>query len=231
MSISLNGVSMLANNTEPEVVEPGANTQLGKDAFLKLLVAQMQNQDPLNPQSNEEFIAQLSQFTQVEQLMELSDGFNAMYMAMNSVNNTSMTQLLGKQVVAFGDEFHYSGEGSVELHYNSAAASAGSKLTIYDENGSIVYSGSVGSLVDGEGSVTWDGTNVDGRQLNAGEYRFVLEGFDSAGEKIAVDELVVGVVDGMSFLGGVPQPSINDVEFELGDVLRVETAKEHNSNE
>ena len=226
MSVSISGVSMLSTTNEPEVIEPGENTQLGKDAFLKLLVAQMQNQDPLNPQSNEEFIAQLSQFTQVEQLMELSDGFNAMYMAMNSVNNTSMTQLLGKQVVALGDQFYYDGEGSIDLHYNSAAASSGSKLTIYDENGSIVYSASAGALVEGEGKTSWDGLNLDGRQLGSGEYRFVLEGFDNTGEKIAVDELVVGVVDGMSFLGGVPSPSINDVEFLLSDVLRVETSKD-----
>ena len=57
MSVSISGVSMLSTTNEPEVIEPGENTQLGKDAFLKLLVAQMQNQDPLNPQSNEEFIA------------------------------------------------------------------------------------------------------------------------------------------------------------------------------
>ena len=67
MTIGLEGVSFLSGqSTEPTIAEPGANTQLGKDSFLKLLVAQMQNQDPLNPQSNEEFVAQLSQFTQVE---------------------------------------------------------------------------------------------------------------------------------------------------------------------
>ena len=182
----------------------------------------MQNQDPLNPQSNEDFVAQLSQFTQVEQLMDLSTQFDGMYMAMNSVNNTSMTQLLGKDVVALGDNFHYSGEGDIELHYASAAASSGSKLTVYDESGSIVYTGTAGALIEGEGSVTFDGKGLNGQELAEGTYRFSITGFDSAGETIDVTELMVGKVDGMSYETGVPLPSIHDIEFSLGQILRVE---------
>ena len=167
MTTALEGVSYLSGpSSEPTVSEPGANTKLGKDAFLKLLVAQMQNQDPLNPQSNEEFVAQLSQFTQVEQLMDLSTQFDGMYMAMNSVNNTSMTQLLGKEVVAVGNQFHHDGDGGMDLHYASAGDTQGSKLTIYDESGSIVYSGAAGALATGEGSVYWDGKGVDDGEDN-----------------------------------------------------------------
>ena len=69
----------------------------------------MQNQDPLEPQSNEEFIQQLAQLTQVEEMMDMNKGFEY-FMALNSMNNSSMTQLLGTQVVAYGNQFHYSGE-------------------------------------------------------------------------------------------------------------------------
>ena len=64
----------------PQSLSPGQTPNSEKMLSLKLLVAQMQNQDPLNPQSNEEFVAQLSQFTQVEQLMDLSSQFDGMYM-------------------------------------------------------------------------------------------------------------------------------------------------------
>ena len=93
MSVSLDGVSFLPETEGPEFIAPGDKVNLGKDSFLKLLVAQMQNQDPLNPQSNEEFIAQLSQFTQVEQLMNMNQGFDSLYMAMNSINNNSMRHM------------------------------------------------------------------------------------------------------------------------------------------
>lgn len=227
MTTALEGVSFLSGpNTEPTITEPGANTQLGKDAFLKLLVAQMQNQDPLNPQSNEEFVAQLSQFTQVEQLMDLSSQFDGMYMAMNSVNNTSMTQLLGKEVVAVGNQFFHKGDGeSVKLHYASADATQGSKLTVYNDAGSVVYSGAVGALQAGEGFVEWDGRDVNGQPLPEGDYTFSITGFDGNGDVVEIQELMVGIVDGMSYETGVPTPSINDVIFDLGQILRVEIAE------
>ena len=226
MTTALEGVSFLSGpNSEPTIVEPGSNTQLGKDAFLKLLVAQMQNQDPLNPQSNEEFVAQLSQFTQVEQLMDLSSQFDGMYMAMNSVNNTSMTQLLGKEVVAVGNQFFHNGEDAVKLHYASAGATQGSKLTVYNEAGSVVYSGAVGALNEGEGFIEWDGRGVDGQPLPEGNYTFSISGFDGNGDMVEIQELMVGIVDGMSYETGVPTPSINDVIFDLGQILRVEIAE------
>jgi len=225
MSVSLDGVSFLKETEGPEFIQPGDKTNLGKDAFLKLLVAQMENQDPLNPQSNEEFIAQLSQFTQVEQLLNLNDNFDSLYMAMNSVNNTSMTQLLGKNVVYAGDEFSYSGEGSYKLHYNAESASSTSKITIFDQDGSVVYSGSVGALREGENYAEWDGKDVNGVRVPEGRYRFSIEGQGPDGESVGVTEIIVGTVDGMSYESGVPMPSINDIDFELSMILRVESAE------
>ena len=227
MTTGLEGVSFLSGQSnEPTIAEPGANTQLGKDAFLKLLVAQMQNQDPLNPQSNEEFVAQLSQFTQVEELMNLSSQFDGMYMAMNSVNNTSMTQLLGKEVVALGNQFYHGGEDAVELHYASGGSAQGSKLTVYNEAGSVVYSGAAGALTAGEGFVEWDGRSLDGKDLPPGNYTFSISAFDGNGDSVEIQELMVGVVDGMSYETGVPTPSIQDIIFDLGQILRVELADE-----
>ena len=225
MTIAVEGVSYLSQTQDLSVVEAGDNTKLGKDAFLKLLVAQMQNQDPLNPQSNEDFVAQLSQFTQVEQLMDLSSQFDGMYLAMNSVNNTSMTQLLGKNVVALGDNFYYSGEGDVELHYDSVADASTSQMTIYNESGSVVYSGSVGTIREGENSFTFNGEGLNGEPLPNGTYRFSISGSDSSGETIEVTELMIGMIDGMSYETGVPLPSIHDIEFSLAQILRVEVSE------
>ena len=222
---AIEGVSYLSKTQDPSVVEAGDNTKLGKDAFLKLLVAQMQNQDPLNPQSNGDFVAQLSQFTQVEQLMDLSTQFDGMYLAMNSVNNTSMTQLLGKNVVALGDNFYYPGEGDIELNYGSVADASTSQMTIFNESGSVVYSGSVGTIKEGENSFTFDGEGLNGKPLPDGTYRFSITGSDSSGETVEITELMVGMIDGMSYETGVPLPSIHDIEFSLAQILRVEVSE------
>jgi len=65
--------------------------ELGKDAFMKLLVSQLQNQDPINPQSNEDFIAQLAQFSSLEQMENLNDSF--LGLAVLQQSNALMAQL------------------------------------------------------------------------------------------------------------------------------------------
>ena len=205
---------------------PEASDELGQDSFLKLLVAQMQHQDPLNPQGNEEFIAQLSQFSQVEQLMEINSGFESVFMALNSMNNSSMTQLLGKEVAAFGNSFYYEGKGDVEIHYASSAPSSATKLIVKDQDGSIVWAGAVDPLEEGEGSFVWNAKDLDGNPLEEGTYTYSLEASSTDGADVHVDELIYGVVDGMSFLEGIPKPSISGIEFDLSMVLRVGMAEE-----
>lgn len=225
MSVSLDGVSFLPETEGPEYIAPGDKVNLGKDSFLKLLVAQMQNQDPLNPQSNEEFIAQLSQFTQVEQLMNINQGFEGLYMAMNSINNNSMTQMLGNRVVAVGNQFYHNGEDPIELQYNAAETAQTTTLTVYDEAGSVVWSGAVEPVTQGEGTYKWNGLDSNGQPIPEGTYTFSFEASGSDGEPIEVTEMLTGIVDGMSFIDGVPTPSIGDIEFDLSSIIRVEKAE------
>ena len=221
MSISLDGITSVPDSQSVEY-DTGERTKLGKDAFLKLLVAQMQNQDPLEPQSNEQFIQQLAQLTQVEEMMDMNKGFESIFMALNSMNNSSMTQLLGTQVVAYGNQFHYSGEGDVQIHYQSNVETSACKMVVKDESGSVVWAGPVDNLESGEGSFTWGAEDFDGNSLEEGNYSFTLEGTTSDGTQVEINEIMVGVVDGMSYLEGIPQPSISGIQFDLSMVLRVE---------
>ena len=222
--ININGVNSLQQYQEAQPQGP-QNTELGKDAFMQLLVAQMQNQDPLNPQSNEEFIAQLSQFTQVEQLMGMNERMDALYMATASMNNASMTQLLGQTVTAYGNGFHHDGEGETVLHYQADGDVSAATLTVKNEDGEVVWSGAIGPLSDGEGEVTWHGNDMNGQPAPEGNYTFEINGQGNDGEKIEVNELIVGMVDGMSYAEGNPQPSISGVDFYLEDVIRVQVSK------
>jgi flagellar basal-body rod modification protein FlgD len=224
MSVSLDGVSFVPEKENVEY-HGGNGASMGKDAFLKLLVAQMQNQDPLNPQSNEEFIGQLSQFSQVEQLVNLNTGFETLFMTMNSLNNTSMTQLLGNKVVSYGNQFHHDGSAKeIDLHYETSAPSNATKLVVKDDTGGVVWSGAVEPLDEGQGHITWTAVDHDGKPLPEGNYSFSFEASSPTGETIEVNELMVGVVDGMSFVEGVPRPSISGIEFDLSMIIRVETA-------
>lgn len=94
----------IANNnlTPPEANERVPVKMLGQDEFLKLLVTQMQNQDPLSPMKDTEFIAQMAQFTSLEQSRKMSEEMTEMRVQQGMQHAVS---LIGQQVtVAFGEE-------------------------------------------------------------------------------------------------------------------------------
>jgi len=103
MSDAITGASTAAQQAQASSSSlPAPAETLGKDAFMKLLVSQMQNQDPLSPTNNEDFIAQLAQFSSLEQMEELND--NILGLAVLQQSNALMAQLtdsaalIGKQV-------------------------------------------------------------------------------------------------------------------------------------
>ena len=81
---------------------------LGKEAFLKLLVAQLTNQDPMKPMENQEFLSQLSQYSSLEQLMNLNDAMTASNNLTASVYNAMMTNLIGKEIKVQGNLLQWS---------------------------------------------------------------------------------------------------------------------------
>jgi flagellar basal-body rod modification protein FlgD len=89
-------VSTKATGTETQSRE--VNKELGKEAFLQLLVTQMQHQDPLEPMDNSQMIAQLAQFTSLEQMNNLNDNFTALSGNIDQLNFISANSLLGREV-------------------------------------------------------------------------------------------------------------------------------------
>ena len=100
----------------PSLTEAAGSPNLGKEEFLKLLVAQLKNQDPMNPTRPEEMASQLAQFSSLEQLINVN-ALLTEQTASNSVmalaiNNSAAVEVLGKEVMALGDTVRVTGTGS-----------------------------------------------------------------------------------------------------------------------
>jgi flagellar basal-body rod modification protein FlgD len=95
---------------------------LGRDAFMKLMLAQMRNQDPLEPMKNSEFLAQLAQFNALEEMKNLNESFNTL---MESQQMLQASMLIGKQVSGLG------ADGDAVSGVVSSVRSSGGNITLY----------------------------------------------------------------------------------------------------
>lgn len=219
MSTSIAGVNTTADIPSTTSSTMGTTT-LGKDTFLKLLTTQLQNQDPTEPVSNEEFVAQLAQFSQLEELQGVSGQLDSLYLVNASMNNAAMTNLLGREVVARGDTFHHE-SGSDTIHFDAASTTTSTTLTITNADGVVVFSQDIGGQSAGEGSYTWDGKDQNGQLCAEGDYSFTISATDVNGSDVAVQTLIEGTIDQMSFATGSAAPSIDGVDISIGDILRL----------
>jgi len=219
----IENVSSYEDHVASQSAAPEATSELGQDSFLKLLVAQMQHQDPLNPQGNEEFIAQLAQFTSLEQLMGVNTALGDIYAATTSMNNASMTQLLGRNVTAYSDKIPYDGDGPMDLHYTAPEDVDRMTITVLDADGKVVAREEVSAIESGEGAWEWDGTDIHGVQAKEGTYTVSIKAYDTNGNPMNVQSLLKGMVNEMSYATGAPVPFVNGIEVSIGAILKVET--------
>jgi flagellar basal-body rod modification protein FlgD len=199
-----------SNNLQNVIQE---NT-MGKDDFFKMLLAQLQNQDPLNPIDGTDFAVQLAQFSSLEQLSNINDQLETMNLYQASVNNAQSLNLIGKEVTARGNVLKVEGE-SIDLTYNLSGDAKKVSIKIYDEGG-LVDTLEFGNQKEGRNSVVWDCNNV-----SKGNYTFDVSAVDDNGEKVDVDTMITGVVTGVTFKNGSSYLSINGQDIAFGDVISV----------
>jgi flagellar basal-body rod modification protein FlgD len=215
--------SVSAYPTAPVTSAATGSSELNQDTFLKLLTTQLQNQDPTNPVSNEDFIAQLAQFSSLEQLQGVNGQLSNLNLVNTSMNNASMVNLLGQDVVAASDTVHYKGEGDLELPFIAGNEVSSGTITITDEKGQVVDTIELGAQDKGEHSVTWDGKGKDGKPVAEGDYTVTYNATDGNGNPVDITALIEGVIDELSFANGTPQPSINGVPIDVGNIIRLST--------
>ncbi|CAG37392.1 flagellar hook assembly protein FlgD [Desulfotalea psychrophila] len=150
----------------------GKNSTMGKQEFLTLLVAQLQNQDPLNPDEGTEFTAQLAQFSSLEQLMSINKGMGNMITSTSNSDNIALLNTIGKEVLYYGDEIDFQGD-PVEFGYMLAENATSVKIELR-LNGETVHSIDSTELSKGDHTFTWDGMTEDGNPAAHGAYKIVV---------------------------------------------------------
>ncbi len=200
-------------------------TVMGQDDFLKLLVSQLQNQDPMNPMDGTEFASQLAQFTSVEQLENinttLQSSLSASSLLNQSISNALSTTVIGKDVRASASTFNYAGSGDQNLGYTLPSAAVSAQVKILDQNGNVVRTINNTGITAGDTDVTWDGLTDGGAQAAAGQYTVQVSATDGQGAALTASPFIYGTVTGVKFKSTGTVFVVDGEEIDLSDILEV----------
>jgi flagellar basal-body rod modification protein FlgD len=202
---------------------------LGKDDFLKLLIVQLQNQDPMDPMKGTEFATQLAQFSSVEQLSNISssltESISANQVMTQSINNALASTMIGKSVKASSDSFNVTESGEMNLGYTVAKDAATVTVKIFDGAGTLVRTMTIAGAKQGDGTAVWDGRDDHGKKVAAGTYSFSVEAVDSAKTAITATSFVTGTVSGIRFKSTGTVFVVDGVEIPLSQIIEILNGK------
>jgi len=190
---------MQVNAAQSAQTAPDTSTKrdLGeKDIFLKLMVAQMQNQDPLKPQDATQMSAQLAQFNMVEQQISTNELLTSMLANSESGNSgmAAASSYLGHQVSADTSSFTFDGSSPVQFSADLDSDAAVANVQIVDSSGQTIRTVHNSFLPSGINSLSWDGKTDGGAVARPDNYTIKVAATDSSDFPIPANTSITGQV-------------------------------------
>jgi flagellar basal-body rod modification protein FlgD len=203
----------------------GQMQSLGKDDFLKLLVSKLQNQDPLKPMDDQSFVAELAQFSSLEQMGNIADGIDKQnqlsYLQSQGLNNVMASGLIGKEVKAQFSTLTVDADNCPAINFTLDQAASNITLKIKDSSGQVVRTLSADNLPAGAGAMVWDGKDEFGNRVTQGSYTVEATATKAGGDTFQPALTLVGVVRQVIYRNGAAYLMVDGAEVSLGDVLGV----------
>ncbi len=205
------------------------NSTVSKDEFLKMLTYQLRSQDPLNPMDNQQFAAQLAQFSQLEQLSDIRSLMESQVQSnlilSQSMSNLALPGLLGKSAKAMTNQIHFDGEQETTLGYNLPYDASSAEIIIKDSSGSVVNEFNLEDydLDRGDHQVSWKGQDKNGNYLASGDYTFEVVAKNASGVSFNADLFTSGKIETVRFNEDGTVLVINGTEIPLENVLDIST--------
>jgi len=176
--------------------------ELNKEDFMTLLVAELRNQNPLEPMKNQEMGSQLAQFSQLEQLEHMNKGIKAMAKSNQPIERLYSSSLIGKTVVTESVKVDHEKGKTEGLSFNVSAQPSKVEIRIKDASDREIRKITADEeLSEGINYVKWDGRADDGRYVDDGKYSYEVLAFDDHGSSMTVERGITGRVTAVDFSG------------------------------
>jgi len=218
-------ISPVATDTNGNPRQTGSLQTLGKDDFLQLLVCKLQHQDPLNPMEDSDFIAQLAQFSTLEQMHNISEGIATSnkwdFLQMQSLNNVMASGLIGREVTADFSGLYLDATNQPVISFTLSEPAARIEFEVRDEQGNLVTTITTEDVPVGTGSVKWDGKDSFGNRVAEGYYTISAKAETDSGATFTPSLELVGIVTTITYRDGAAFVMINGTEVALGDIRSI----------
>lgn len=184
---------------------PGKTTpskDLDKDDFLKLFLTQLSHQDPLNPMEDKETLAQLAQFSSLEQLANLNSQMTNIAEALTAQQFQNASNYIGKSVLASGNQVVLEKGKTTDITYAIADDASAVTANIKDKDGNIVDTVKIGPKDAGQYEFSWNGRGYNGATMSDGTYTVEFTATDENGGAVLTSTQVAGKVESVSMSKG-----------------------------
>ncbi len=196
-----------------------SSTQESQDQFLQLLVTQIQNQNPLDPMSNEEFTSQLTQFSMLEQLEQMNSNFAADMGISQSLNNTMMLDIVGRTATVLGDGVDVADETATGSRLQSSGDGTAT-VEVHNSAGEVVAT-YLADVELGWNDIDWNGLTDNGEAAPDGTYTLSVTVVDRAGNDIGHEVYRQGHVDSIRFENNLAILSVAGDEYFASEIAEV----------
>lgn len=229
---SLLGTSASSSSTASS--SSSATSSLGMDAFLQLLVTQLQYQDPLDPMDDKEFVAELAQFSSLEQLTEINSGIEKLQGIGEEQQMLGAVNFMGKQIEATGTAVSLASGKASAVTFTLPDDAQTCLVNVLDTSGQIVRTVDLGETAAGEKEFSWDGKDYNGTVMTDGQYQVAVTATDADGNVLKVTSTMTGTVSGITQQNGKYYLDIGDSRYvaftDITNVVDSSSASESGSN-
>ncbi len=223
--------SILNKVADPNWIDPGkkaravGNSQLDKDAFFKLMLAQMKNQDPTNPMKSHEMAAQLASFSSLEQMQNMNTTLSEMKNAAKPTEQFQALSLIGRSVAGDSTDLIRTKDDKDHDFKFELPGDADVTVSVKNAEGQVVRTYNMKNLKKGDNQISWNGQDENGRATPAGNYQFVAEAKNQQGLKLAVKTAFDGLITGVNFTPDGPVMMVGKQTVRLRDVKKITDPK------
>lgn len=220
-------MSTVSATTSPETTLASANMpaqavlkqkELGKNDFLNLLVTQLKNQDPLKPMDSSSFIAELAQFSQLEQSSNQVALLQKSLDAQTASQQFSLLPLVGREVRTDGAVIQL-GAGPATLDYSLGQDAASVSLSVLNAANQVIRTGTLGPQSAGAQQVVWDGKDQNGTTMPPGTYTYAITALDGKSQPVPVSTTSRLKVSGVKVEDGQSKLAVGNQTIDPGSVV------------